>query len=79
MTIDRKPICILLVVLFGASAVAQQITGSIRGSVVDPSGAAVQSASVSAQQIETGLTRAAMTDHSGGYIILELLVGHYWL
>ena len=46
---------------------------------MDPSGAVVQSASVSARQTETGLTRSAMTDHSGAYVLLELPVGHYQL
>jgi hypothetical protein len=60
-------------------AVAQQISGSIRGTVVDPTGATVQGASVSATQTETGLTRTSTTDHSGGYVLLELPVGHYRL
>jgi len=56
---------------------AQQITGSIRGTVVDPSGAVVQSAAVSAQQTETGLTRTASTDRDGAYVLVELPIGHY--
>src|ERR1700733_7871432 len=79
MTLFRPSICALLAMLFGLSATAQQITGSIRGSVVDPSGAAVQIASVSATQTETGLTRTAQTDHSGAYVLMELPVGHYRL
>jgi hypothetical protein len=71
--------CVLLTIVFGRAAAAQQISGSIRGSVVDPSGATVQSASVSATQSETGLTRSAVTDRSGGYLLLELPVGHYQL
>jgi hypothetical protein len=63
----------------GMNAAAQQITGSIRGTVVDPTGAAVQGASVSAKQTETGLTRTATTDRSGSYVVLELPVGHYRL
>lgn len=58
---------------------AQQITGSIRGSVLDSSGAVVQGASVSARQIETGLTRTVVTDPAGDYVLLELPVGHYEL
>src|SRR5450432_3503783 len=61
------------------NAWAQQITGSIRGTVADPTGAAVQGATVSAKQAETGLTRTAVTDHSGAYDVLELPVGHYRL
>jgi hypothetical protein len=72
--------CVLAIAIFaGASGSAQQITGSIRGTVVDPSGGIVQGASVSAKQTETGLTRIAMTDRSGAYILLELPVGHYQL
>jgi outer membrane receptor protein involved in Fe transport len=56
---------------------AQQITGSIRCSVVDPSGAVVQAATVTAKQIETGLTRTAVTDREGAYLLVELPIGHY--
>jgi hypothetical protein len=74
----RKLIC-LIVALAGANAFAQQITGSIRGNVQDPSNAVVQDATVTARQTETGLTRTAATDHSGAYVLLELPVGHYQL
>jgi len=74
----RKLVC-LMVVVVGVNVCAQQITGSIRGTVQDPSGAVVQSATVSAQQVETGLTRAATTEPSGRYVLLELPVGHYEL
>jgi hypothetical protein len=56
---------------------AQQITGSIQGSVLDPSGAIVQSATVTAKQIETGLSRTVITDHQGAYVLVELPIGHY--
>jgi hypothetical protein len=55
----------------------QQITGTIRGTVLDPSGAIVQSATVTARQIETGLTRVAVTDHQGQYVLVELPIGRY--
>ena len=75
----RNLVCLLLTVLAGLTAGAQQITGSIRGSVEDPSGAVVQSANVTARQTETGLARTAMTDHTGAYVLVELPVGHYEL
>ena len=56
---------------------AQQITGSIRGTVLDPSGASVQAAAVTAKQVETGLTRSASTDRQGAYVLVELPIGHY--
>ncbi len=69
----------MLAMFLGLSAAAQQISGSIRGTVVDATGATVQGASVSATQTETGLTRASTTDRSGEYVLLELPVGHYQL
>src|SRR5271167_1283708 len=65
--------------LVSLNVAAQQITGSIRGTVLDPSGAIVQAATVTAKQIETGLTRAAVTDRQGAYVLVELPIGHYQL
>src|SRR5580704_5318196 len=69
----------LVVLLTASNVVAQQITGSIRGTVSDPSGAIVQAATVNAKQIETGLTRVALTDKQGEYVLVELPIGHYQL
>jgi Carboxypeptidase regulatory-like domain/TonB dependent receptor len=68
---------VLLTVFLCLNGNAQQITGSIRGTVLDPSGAVVQSAAVSAQQTETGLTRTATTNREGEYVLVELPIGHY--
>ena len=65
--------------LVSAHLAAQQITGGIRGTVLDPSGAMVQAATVTARQIETGLTRSAVTDRQGEYVLVELPIGHYQL
>jgi hypothetical protein len=75
----RNLTCVLATLLVALTVSAQQITGSIRGTVSDPSGAVVQGASVTAHQTETGLTRAATTDRGGNYVLLELPVGHYRL
>jgi Carboxypeptidase regulatory-like domain/TonB dependent receptor len=69
----------LTVLLASLNLAAQQITGSIRGTVSDPSGAIVQGATVTARQTETGLTRAVVTDHQGEYVLIELPIGHYQL
>jgi len=58
---------------------AQQTTGSIRGTVTDPSGALIRDGAVTARQFETGLVRNTTTDRSGNYVLLELPVGHYSL
>lgn len=67
------------VLLTCLSLSAQQITGNIRGTVTDPTGAVVVGAVVTAQQTETGLSRMATTDRKGNYVLLELPVGHYRL
>jgi len=67
-------VCLLFSCL---SARAQEITGSIRGAILDPSGATISGASVTATQIETGLQRQTTTDSDGTYVILALPVGHY--
>src|ERR1700691_3851622 len=80
----RRLAFVLVAVIAGVSLVSlnlagQQITGSIRGTVSDPSGAVVQTATVTARQVETGLTRVAITDHQGEYVLVELPIGHYQL
>ena len=69
----------LMALLTSLNLAGQQITASIRGIVSDPSGAVVQSATVTAKQIETGLTRVAITDRQGEYVLVELPIGHYHL
>lgn len=74
----RRLMC-ALVLLFSPALYAQQISGNIRGTVSDSSGAVVQSAAVTAKQAETGLARTALTDASGAFLLVELPVGHYSL
>jgi hypothetical protein len=69
----------LMALLTSLNVAGQQITGSIRGTVLDPSGAILQAATVTAKQTETGLTRAAVTDRQGEYVLVELPIGHYQL
>src|SRR5580698_10000692 len=77
---SAKTLTLVLVTLLASlNAAGQQITGSLRGTVSDPSGAIVQAATVSAKQIETGLTRVAITDRQGEYVLVELPIGHYQL
>jgi len=76
MTISKV---LVVALLCAVSSSAQQITGSIRGAVSDPSGALVRAATVTAKQTETGLTRTAETDRAGNFLLLELPVGHYRL
>src|SRR5579859_4072126 len=78
MKSSSKCMSFLVCLLFSClSARAQEITGSIRGTILDPSGATISGASVTATQIETGLQRQTTTDSDGTYAILALPVGHY--
>src|SRR5580698_9507467 len=70
---------VLITLLASLNAAGQQITGSLRGTVSDPSGAIVPAATVTAKQVETGLTRVAITDRQGEYVLVELPIGHYQL
>ncbi len=64
--------------LLGASAaVAQTITGSVRGTVTDPSGAVVSGADVTATNVATGVATHTVSDHSGLYNIQFLPIGSY--
>lgn len=56
---------------------AQKTTGSIHGTVTDPSGGAVPGASVMARNSATNLERSAATDSSGFYRLELLPVGTY--
>src|ERR1700722_257959 len=72
----------LIVALFlcCVSTVWAQISlgaGSIVGTVLDASGAAVPRAEISVKNTETGLLRSAVTDGSGRYTVLSLLAGQY--
>jgi hypothetical protein len=72
----------LLVMSFCAGVAAvrvtgQEIAGSIRGTVLDASGAVVSGARVTALETETGLQRETVSDGQGAYVFVELPVGHY--
>ena len=63
--------------VFSTGAGWAQTTGTIRGSVTDPSGALVPGASVTAAQSDTHVTRTVTTNESGDYEFPALPVGRY--
>ena len=71
------PWLFLLLMFLRAPLAQAQASSSISGTVSDPSGAAVSSASVSVKSLETGALRSAPTDDRGRYEILSLPVGRY--
>ena len=66
--------------LFALAALAySQGFGTIVGTVTDPSGAAVASAKVTAVESTTGVTRAALTNAAGAFVIPSLRPTSYTL
>src|SRR4051794_38021570 len=58
---------------------AQQITGSVTGTVTDPAGAAVDGATVKLTNAGRGAMQTATTDHEGNFRFLLLPPGTYSL
>jgi Carboxypeptidase regulatory-like domain len=70
-------LCCTFLIFGGAAAVSQTITGSIRGTVTDPSGAVVVAAHVTATNVETGVATSTVADGSGLYTFQFLTIGNY--
>ena len=66
----------LLAVVSMCSVVAQS-TGSITGTVSDPTGAVIANASINAKNQATGEERSTQTDSAGIYLLSSLPVGRY--
>ena len=63
--------------LIAAPVFAQRFTAAIRGTVTDPSAAAIAGAKVTLTNENTGLTRSAPTNAAGNYSFDDLPVGSY--
>ena len=68
---------LLVVTLFARSSSAQGITGSISGTVTDPSGGTLAGATVTAREINTNAIHTATTSQAGTYTIAQLPPGIY--
>ena len=66
-----------VVLCLPSAAWAQRDTGSILGTVKDPSGAFIPGAKVTVTSVNTGATFVTKTDASGEYVASPLLVGQY--
>ncbi|HEV2489167.1 MAG TPA: TonB-dependent receptor [Candidatus Acidoferrales bacterium] len=65
--------------LCASLAVGQINTVQLSGSVLDPQGATVANAQITAANLATGATSSATSDANGHYIIVGLPPGHYSL
>src|ERR1700733_15837407 len=68
---------VMAILLTSASVTVYGQTGSIAGTITDPSGAGVPASVVTAKNIETAAVRTASTDNSGTYSLPNIAVGHY--
>jgi hypothetical protein len=68
---------VLLLSQVTVSAFAQNETGQISGTVLDPTGAVVSGASVIIKSIDTGAERRTTTNDSGAYTLTALQPGVY--
>ncbi len=79
----RRFLVLSAAVLFLASTVSLslfvQAIGSIRGTVVDASGAVIAGASVTATNLATSAARTVVTNHEGIYVFPDLAIGTYSL
>jgi outer membrane receptor for ferrienterochelin and colicin len=76
-TSPRALLAILLAVVATVPAAAQTTTGSIRGRVLNDQGQPVPAVLITATNVETGLSRTALTNPEGLYAILLLPPGDY--
>jgi hypothetical protein len=56
---------------------AQQVTASIQGQVLDPSGAPVPGANITAKDLDRGTTSTTVTNSDGIYTVPRLPIGRY--
>src|SRR4051794_8259363 len=72
-------VTVALALAFGAAQLNAQIggTGSIQGTVADPSGAAIPGATVTATNVATNTKTVQQTTEAGFYSIAALPAGQY--
>jgi len=80
----RQSLCFLLtgllgvfLLLTGMQGSAQGVTGTITGTISDPSGAPVSGAHVTIRAVETNAVRSVTTSAAGTYTVPQLPSGHY--
>ena len=66
-----------LVMTLATPAMADNLYGSIRGTVTDPSGAVVPGVKVTATNSATGISTIVTTNKDGAYTFLQLQIGDY--
>jgi hypothetical protein len=76
-TCSHTLLVLLAVLSLGIGAWAQKDTGTIAGTVTDPSGAVLAGAKVVVTDVDRGGSFTTTTNQSGEYVASPLMVGHY--
>lgn len=71
------PMILLSLCLTTLQGMAQTVTGAIRGTITDPSGAIVSGATVTATDAASGVATSTKTNDAGEYSIRFLQIGQY--
>src|ERR1700676_706580 len=66
-----------LVLLLAAGAYAQFESGSVLGTVTDPSGNAVSNATITLTNVRTNTSLQTRTDHTGNFLFVNQHLGSY--
>jgi hypothetical protein len=66
-----------LLIVFALPCAAQEFTANIVGTVIDPTKAPVQGATVTATDVDRGTVRTAITNETGTFNISNMPVGQY--
>lgn len=66
-----------LLLFLGVASVHADTTGTLAGQIIDPSGAVLPGATVTARHLETGLERVGASDPTGDFVLPKLPVGPY--
>jgi hypothetical protein len=69
----------LLVIIHSGIAYGQGSTAQISGTVADSTGAVLPGVEITATQTETGISRTAVSNETGAYVLTNLPVGPYRL
>jgi hypothetical protein len=63
--------------LFCVASALAQVSASLSGTILDPSGAGVPGAEITVTNAETGAVRTAVSENTGEYLVLLLPIGRY--
>src|SRR6185295_18182817 len=74
---NRKLLALVLLLLSASFAIAQTHRAAMRGTVLDPNGAAIPGAQIRLTNLATNEVRSVVSDSEGQYVIPSLTPGTY--